>query len=244
MKVVIVAAGTGSRLTGALDSKPLIPLAGKPLVRHVMDSIIAAAPAGTLPDITLVTGWRPHLLETYVNRLPQDFGARVTTCFCPDWQKGNGASLLAARDNITGPFNVVMSDHIFEPALLERLNMMADSDMPVNLAVDYNLSNPLVDLDDVTRVECRDHAIVNIAKSLDRFNAFDTGCFYCTPQMFDALHQAARNKGDHGISGAVTLLAKQGKAHCIDVTGSSWIDVDTPQMFALARDMLTNQKTS
>lgn len=238
MKVVIVAAGSGSRLTGSLASKPLTLLRGKPLIQHVMEAAIAANTSGTDPHFSIVTGWQPGLIENFVRQMPADFPASVSTIHCPDWQKGNGASLLEMKNHLSEPFNILMSDHIFDPALLAKLNQTARPGTALSLAVDCNLENPLVDIDDVTRVLTSDGAIVNIAKHLQNYNAFDTGCFYCTPALFSALEQAQLQHNDFGISGAVKVLAGTGDARVIDVTGSRWIDVDTPQMLEKAAELV------
>jgi asparagine synthase (glutamine-hydrolysing) len=46
-----------------------------------------------------------------------------------------------------------------------------------HLNVDYNIDNPVVDLEDVTRVNCTSSEITNIGKVIRDYNAFDTGIF-------------------------------------------------------------------
>lgn len=238
MNIVIVAAGSGSRLTGTLASKPLTLLAGKPLIQHVMETAVAANSSHNRADISIITGWRGELIQTFIDHLPADFPARITTHPCPDWEQGNGASLLAVKKHCCAPFNLLMSDHIFEPSLLGKLNRSVQPDCALSLGVDYDLSNPLVDLEDVTRVDCHNGVIVDIGKHLKDFTCFDTGCFYCTPDIFDALEQAQRDHNDYGISGAVKVLAENENARCVDVTGAQWIDVDTPQMLKKAEEII------
>lgn len=203
-----------------------------------METAIAANPSQNRVNITIITGWRGELIENFVDQLPTDFPALITTHPCPEWQQGNGASLLAVKERCRAPFNLLMSDHIFQPSLLSKLNNSAQPDCALSLAVDYNLSNPLVDLNDVTRVDCHNGTIVNIGKHLKDFTCFDTGCFYCTPDIFTALEKAQRDHNDYGISGAVKVLAEHKNARCVDVTGAMWIDVDTPQMLKKAEEIV------
>ena len=67
-----------------------------------------------------------------------------------EWQKQNGVSVLCADGQVTTPFLLLMGDHLFEPAILERLLLEADRDQ-VNLAVDRKISS-IFDLDDATKV--------------------------------------------------------------------------------------------
>jgi 1L-myo-inositol 1-phosphate cytidylyltransferase len=68
-------------------------------------------------------------------------------------------------------------------------------------------------------------------KVIKDFNAIDTGLFLCTPIIFDAL-EASFEAGDESISGAMSVLARWGKARTFDIGGRLWIDVDDPAAFA------------
>jgi len=83
-----------------------------------------------------------------------------------------------------------MADHVFEPELLSGLFSEDPGPDEVVLAVDRDLSNPLVELDDVTLVEASGGRVRAIGKGLDRYDGFDTGAFVCTPAVFEALRHA------------------------------------------------------
>ena len=59
MNCLILAAGHGSRLREVSESKPLTPVAGKPLIAHVID----AARAAGATDFTVVTGHKAERVE-------------------------------------------------------------------------------------------------------------------------------------------------------------------------------------
>ncbi len=92
--------------------------------------------------------------------------------------------------------------------------------------VDRDLSNPLVELDDVTLVEASGGRVRAIGKGLDRYDGFDTGAFVCTPAVFEALEESVAS-GDTSLSGGMRLLAAADRLRARDVTGHMWIDVDT-----------------
>ena len=70
-------------------------------------------------------------------------------------------------------------------------------------------------MDDATKVETgADGAIVRIGKTLDRFDAIDTGLFRATPALAEAI-----GAGGGSLSEGVQRLADRGEATTLDVTG-------------------------
>jgi CDP-L-myo-inositol myo-inositolphosphotransferase len=96
----------------------------------------------------------------------------------------------------------------------------------MRLAVDRD-KDGIFDLDDVTRVKIDDGRITAIEKTLDDWDAGDTGVMFCTTGLFDGLERAAARNA-HGLSDGLRELARKGRARTVDVTGLSWLDVDTP----------------
>ena len=74
MKCLIIAAGKGSRLRLTGDSKPLIPILGVPLIERVIRS---AREAGA-DDFYVVTGYHGERVRTFLNRLTDRTGIRIT----------------------------------------------------------------------------------------------------------------------------------------------------------------------
>jgi hypothetical protein len=134
-------------------------------------------------------------------------------------------------------FVLLMADHVFELELLSGLFREDPGLDEVVLAVDRDLSNPLVELDDVTLVEASGGRVRAIGKGLDRYDGFDTGAFVCTPAVFDAIEESVAG-GDTSLSGGMRLLAAADRLRACDVTGHMWIDVDTRGDQCRARNWL------
>ena len=162
MKCLIIAAGKGSRLQQRGDSKPLIPVLGVPLIERVIHS---AQEAGA-DDFYVVTGCHGERVRTFLNRLTERTGIRITTIVNGDWEKANGMSVLKARQYLRDPFLLLMADHLFEPSIARELMKLPLSDGEIALGVDRNTLNSLVDMKDVTRVKTEGGKIKNIDKSL------------------------------------------------------------------------------
>ena len=73
MKALIIAAGAGSRLRDRGDIKPLVEIAGRPLIEHVGERIAAAGLGG----IVVVTGYKAETLEAFLPVLSERIGLPV-----------------------------------------------------------------------------------------------------------------------------------------------------------------------
>lgn len=234
MKCLIIAAGKGSRLQPRGDSKPLIPILGIPLIERV---VRAALEAGA-DEFYVVTGYQGDRVRTFLEQLSQRLEIHITPIVNGDWEKDNGLSVLKARDQLREPFLLLMADHLFDPALARKLIGLSLNDGEIALGVDVNTQNPIIDMEDVTRVKTGGGKICNIGKNLVDFTGFDSGVFLCTPAIFDALEQCKEKNGDTTLSGAVRTLAADGRAYAITFSGHIWIDVDTPAAFKRAESVL------
>ena len=131
-----------------------------------------------------------------------------------------------------------MSDHLFDPTIIKELMAEGVGEGEVKLAVDKRITdNPLVDLDDVTRVWVEEDRILEIGKGLSRYNAFDTGIFLCSPALFTALAESIAH-GDSSLSGGIRQLARQQKAMVFDIGDRSWIDIDDEAAFIKAQKLV------
>ena len=224
MDCLIIAAGYGSRLRAVSPSKPLTPVAGVPLVERV----IRSAAAGGATRFVVATGHEADGLEAFLAELPFE----ITPVRVADWDLPNGHSVRAGAAAISGDYLLMMSDHLFDPVIVERL--IAAPPAALILAVDRDLASPLLDMDDATKVATGDGgAIVRIGKTLAPFDAVDTGLFRATPALAEAI-----GAGGGSLSEGVQRLADKGEAATLDVTGLRWLDVDDPAALAKAEAML------
>lgn len=237
MRCLIVAAGYGSRLSDVSPSKPLTPVAGVPLIAHV----IARAAAGGASGFTVVTGHQAEQVEWFLESHAAVTGLDIACVRTEDWSRPNGHSVLTGADTIDGPYILTMADHLVAPALVGDLIAAGAPAGGLALAVDRDMANPDVDLDDVTKVATdADARIVAIGKTLEDYNAYDTGVFAVTPALADAIRAAIAVGKAGSISDGVQALAAAGKAFTVDVTGHRWIDVDDAKALAQAEAWLAN----
>ena len=239
MKCLIIAAGEGGRLSNRGDSKPLVPLLGIPLIERVM---LNANKVG-LRDFYIVTGYNGEKVRKHLDQFSQSRDIAINHLINEEWEKQNGLSILKAKGQIRENFILLMADHIFNENILARLMETENNDSEVRLAVDYNIDNKVVDVEDVTKVLVDGNdRIINIGKNIKKYNAYDTGIFLCSPAIFEALEESVAN-GDTSLSGGMEILAKNKKARTFDIKENYWIDVDDEKAFKKAEsNLLINLK--
>jgi len=233
VKCVIVAAGQGLRLREIAPLKPLAPLLGAPLISHVIN----CAQEGGATEFVVVTGYEGGKLEKFLYALAAAKGLRLSCVRNPNWKGSNGLSVAAAGPVVHNEkFLLLMSDHLFDPEIVRDL-VRTHGDAPgVVLAVDRRLDNPLVDLEDVTRVDvAQGGAIRRIGKLIEHYNAFDTGVFLASPLLIQAIEAKAAAGGIGSISEGMQALAEQGLALAHDIKGRFWIDIDDAEAFGRAQ---------
>ena len=229
MNCLILAAGFGSRLRGISESKPLTPVAGIPLIEHV----IRRAAAGGATRFLVVTGHEAERVEAFLAQLQFRLALPIGWERVEDWNRPNGYSVLAGASALNSDYLLSMADHLFDPAIVARLLERRGS--RVTLAVDRSLSGPLLDIDDATKVDvASDGRISRIGKALASYNAIDAGLFLATPALAEAIRADIAAGGGGSLSEGMQRLADAGLASTMEIGMSRWIDVDSPAMLALA----------
>ena len=226
---LILAAGLGSRISNLAKSKPLLEIAGKPLIHH----IIEGAKRAGMENFYVVSGYNGHILRSFLDYYSGMTDTNIVHVINEEWESPNGVSVLAAENYLQEQFCLLMSDHLFDHTILQDLNKLPIDDDDVVLAVDDNLDNKFVMLDDVTRVKTKDNAILDIGKEISDYNGYDTGIFKCGKNLFSALRESAK-AGDQSLTGGIRQLVRTGNAKCYNINNRVWVDVDDEQVMELA----------
>lgn len=221
---VILAAGAGTRLREAAESKPLCEVAGMPLIDHAIERLAAAG----IKRVIVTTGYRAKEIEAHL--AGRDWPVTVETARTADWRQPNGVSALAAASLLAGAETLlVMCDHLVEPALYARMAAAGAGD-GLRLGVDRRLGHDWIDPLDVTCVATDGDRIVAIGKEMAPHDCYDTGVFAVGRAFFAALGRLE----SPSITEAVRALIAQGSALTVDCSDLDWIDVDDPTALAAA----------
>ncbi|MBW1887090.1 MAG: CDP-alcohol phosphatidyltransferase family protein, partial [Deltaproteobacteria bacterium] len=90
----------------------------------------------------------------------------------------------------------------------------------------------------VSKVVVEDNRILDIGKDIKEYNAYDTSVLLCTPTIFHTLERSTEEYSDATLSGAVRILAGEGRAKAVNVSGCFWVDVIDSTAFKRAENAL------
>ena len=120
MKVIIPLAGFGTRLRPHTYTKPkpLVNVAGKPVLGHILDKLVGL----NIDEIVFVTGYLGEQIEAYVSS-HYEFPARYVE---QKELKGQAHALYLTREYVKGPVLIIFVDTIFETDLTDLEKATAD----------------------------------------------------------------------------------------------------------------------
>ena len=238
VKVIILAAGQGSRLLPLTQNTPkaLLDIHGQTLIGRQIDAFAACG----VRDFVVVTGFRPDLMDDALARIAARNKVEIRTVYNPFYAVAdNLASCWMARHEMTGDFIQVNGDNVFRADLARRL--LRANDAPVIAAV---ARKGAYDADDM-KVIMHDDRLLRIGKKLPArdVNAEALG-FYVfrgegAARYRDMLESMIREpEGLHQwFPAAIDRLASEMTIRTLDLSGLEWCEVDYPTDLALAREL-------
>ncbi|MFX1456900.1 MAG: sugar phosphate nucleotidyltransferase, partial [Promethearchaeota archaeon] len=140
MKAVILAAGKGERLVPITSSrpKPMIPLAGKPLLEH---TILGLKNAG-VDEILLVVGYKEEIIKNYFGNGEKKFKIKLTYVTQKE-QLGTGHAVSYARNFVqNNPFFLLYGDLVVESSIFKEILKKFDEINVNGLMTLYEVQNP------------------------------------------------------------------------------------------------------
>ena len=122
MKVIIPAAGTGTRLFPQTHTKPkpMVYIAGKPIIGHILDRMVDLEPE----EIILVVGYRKEQVISYVD---ENYGDMFNIRYVDQQERlGLGHSIYLTRE-LVGDCDIMIAlgDMIFKSGYLDFYKLHA-----------------------------------------------------------------------------------------------------------------------
>jgi glucose-1-phosphate thymidylyltransferase len=125
MKAIIPVAGIGTRLRPHTHTQPkaLIPIAGKPILAHIVDNLIDAG----ITDFVFIIGYLGDKIEEYIQK---NYPSVTTNFIIQTTGKGVGHAIWLAKENI-------LKDN--SEILIVFGDTIADADLKKVMAEPYNM---------------------------------------------------------------------------------------------------------
>jgi len=113
MRIIVPMAGMGKRMRPHTLTipKPLIPVAGKPIVQHLVEDIIRMCNQ-KVEEIAYVVGHFGEEAEKNLIKIAEDLGAKGTIHY-QDTPLGTAHAILCAQSALKGPVVVAFADTLF-----------------------------------------------------------------------------------------------------------------------------------
>ena len=144
MKALILAAGMGRRLSQT-KPKPLTTFLGYTLIER---AILSVREHG-ITDFVIVVGYKSNEIKKYLGS-GKRLKVKIKYVSNPEWKKENGLSVLKAKEIIGNEeFILLMSDHVFDSEVLEKL--LSNKSKKCILLIDRNVDE-VFDKDDATKL--------------------------------------------------------------------------------------------
>lgn len=222
MKVVIPMAGFGTRMRPHTYSrpKPLISVAGYPMLKHLLDTLEGL----DIDEYIFIVGYLGEQIEDWI-RKNYDF---KSTFVVQDELIGQADAIYRAREHLDGPAIILFSDTLFEADLSVIKETGADGIVFVKEVEDPRRFG-VVDLNQQGQVT----SFVEKPDSMENKNAL-IGLYYIrdSREMIEAIEtQMARNemtKGEFYIADAFQIMIDEGadfRIAEVDV----WLDTGKPE---------------
>jgi len=114
MKIIVPMAGRGSRMRPHTLTipKPLLPIAGKPIVQRLVEDI-ARISHEPISEIAFIIGDFGSEVEEHLKQVAADLGA-IGKIFYQDQALGTAHAILCAKECLEGPVIVAFADTLFK----------------------------------------------------------------------------------------------------------------------------------
>ena len=218
MKVIIPLAGKGTRLRPHthLVPKPMLKIAGKPVMDYILEDLRAL---GNVEQVIYVTG---HLKEKVEEHARQDFGDLPAVFVEQKVQDGTAGAVKLAQPYVDQDVLIIFVDTIFETDLSVIRNTDADGIIWVKEVEDYQRFGVVVTDKDGNMTRIVEKPSTPISKRAN------IGLYYVKnwKLLFEGIDHTLKqppNKGEYYLTDAFQYMIDKGaKLKVIDVEG--WYD--------------------
>ena len=234
MKLVIIAAGKGSRLKSETKNNPkaLTVINGHTIIDIILNNCVI----NEINEIVIITGYDKTSIRSYLDDKWNSL--KIDYIHNDEWHLENGISVLKAKSAISNndEFMISMSDHLYFADMMKEIKESSLSNHVVNVGLDFNI-NDIFDIDDGMKVFAQPDTMMvkSMSKKLENYNAIDVGLFKCSYQFFSFLENLNKN-GSCSLSAGCNELIDQELLGGVDIKDSFWLDIDTPDALRFSRN--------
>jgi glucose-1-phosphate thymidylyltransferase len=230
MKVIVPLAGFGKRMRPHTWSKPkpLLNIAGKPVLGHILDKLVY--PPGQPPEVEIdelifIVGWLGDQIQEYYEASAYPYPARFVE------QRellGQAHAIWLAREHLTGPVLIIFVDTVFEADLGGLQSSGLDGMLYVKEVEDPRRFGVAVIGGDglITRLVEKPSTFDNRLAIVGVYYVRDAA--WLIRAIEELMARDIQTKGEYYLADAFTLMIEQGARFGVRPV-AVWEDCGTPQ---------------
>ncbi|MGV9172645.1 MAG: bifunctional sugar-1-phosphate nucleotidylyltransferase/acetyltransferase [Promethearchaeia archaeon] len=244
MKAVILAAGEGKRLRPITLTrpKPLIPLAGKPLLEHMINGLKEAG----ITELLLIVGYKEEMIRDYFGN-GSDLGVSITYKTQDEYLGTAHATGYAEEFVQDDEFLLMYGDLLVDPQIFQNIVQTYKSNDCNGLISLLRVENPeaygIITINEEGYVE---KITEKPSRDLDLGNLANAGIYIFSPQIFHAIELTEKSvRGEYEFTDSMEILIRQleGKIIGYIITDQFWNDIGLPwQLLEANSYLLTSLK--
>ncbi len=233
MDAIVLAAGRGARMAPCCSQspKPLLPLAGRSLLHHLLRGLTEAS----IKRVVVVVEHMAEAVEAAAHAVGEKLGLDVV-CVRQGDPKGTGHAVAVGAEHVSGDALVVVADGWVHEDTLKELANSSEFAVAVATVKDPHRYGVL-DVDGDRVVGLQEKPERGAATS----NTVNTGLYHMPA---DALAACANLKpsvrGELELTDVLADWAKEGKVQA--VTAKDWYDVGNPWDYLGAHEVILPQE--
>ena len=206
MKAVLLAAGKGKRLKPITSSrpKPLISIAGKPLLEH---TILGLKEAG-IDSILLIVGYKEQMIKNYFKDGVENFGVNIEY-ITQEEHLGTAHAAQYAKDFVgNDDFLLMYGDILVESEVFKSIVQHFNNFKPEGVISLVRVENPeefgIISLNNEAYVE---KITEKPPKGANLGNLANAGIYIFTPMIFKAIQETQKSKrGEYEFTDSMEIL--------------------------------------
>jgi len=218
MKVIIPLAGKGTRLRPHthITPKPMLKIAGKPVMQYVLEDL---RKLGNVEEIVYITG---HLKEKVEDYARSEFADIPSVFIEQRVQDGTAGAIALAREHVDQPVLIIFVDTIFDADLSVTKTIDADGIIWVKEVEDYQRFGVVVtdEQGNMTKIVEKPSTPISKRANIGLYYVRNWKLLY---EGIDWVLTQPKNKGEYYLTDAFQYMIDHGaKIRVIDVEG--WYD--------------------
>lgn len=242
MKAVILAAGEGKRLRPITSTqpKPMIPIAGKPLLEH---NILSLKSVG-ITDILLIVGYKEEIIKDYFGD-GSEYDIKLEYISQGQYLGTADATGYAKEFVDKDTFLLLYGDILVEESVFTKIIGLFNHKKVEGLISLIQVQNPseygIISVD-------KEHFVIKItekpAPEENLGNLANAGIYLFTPLIFKAIEKTRKSiRDEYEFTDSMQILINdlKGKIICYTIQDKFWSDIGLPwQILDANRYMLDN----